>query len=473
MAGDYAREPMKHGVFMRSILLLVLITMTFIPVAVTAEDGPWVVTTDYGVFGRIESFSPEAPWNISFELGITPGDAVGRYFDGLVYIVGRGGSNLIQVYNPDENFELVREFSIGAGRNPQDIAFDDQGRAFVSCYDEAVLLQVDVEAGVVVQTFDTSSFADSDGLPETAWLMIHQNRLYITCQLLDRGNWYSPTGPGKLLVMDLNSMQWLNPVSLSGANPYTKIRLGDNGKLLVGCVGFWALLDAGIEIINPDSGLSEGYLVTEEELGGDVVNFVTAGTSQLFVLISNTSFVTSIVSVDLNNGGVASIVTSSGYDLADLAWDGDFQLYVADRVVGAAGIRVFDSLSGVELTNGAVITTLPPFQFVLPTGSDLSETPEVGMHVGSLNLGLPFPNPCNPAADLIIEDDPNSSVAVSVFDLRGRRVQESTLITDSSGRASFRFNGLDANGSALSAGLYRVVAQSRRGFAARSLTLVK
>ena len=458
---------------MRSLLFLVIITIMVIPVAVPAQNGPWIVSTDFGVFGRIESFSPEAPWTTSGELGVTPGDAVGRYFDGLVYIVGRGGSNLVQVYNPDEDFELVREFSIGAGRNPQDIAFDDQGRAFVSCYDEAVLLQVDVEAGTVVQAFDTSSFADSDGLPETAWLRVHQNRLYITCQLLDRGNWYSPTGPGKLLVLDLGSMQWESPVSLSGANPYTKIRLDDNSNLLVGCVGFWAVLDGGIEIVNPDSGLSEGYLVTEEELLGDVLNFVFAGPEKLFVLISNTSFVTSIVSVDLNNGGIDSIVTGSGYSLADLAWDGDFQLYVADRIVGAPGIRVFDSVNGAELTNGTVSTALPPFQFVLPTGSDLSDIPDGGTNVGHLNLGLPFPNPCNPAADLIIEDDPNSSVAVSVFDLRGRRVQESLLRTDSSGRASFRFNGLDTNGTALSAGLYRVVAQSRGGFAARSVTLVK
>ncbi len=458
---------------MKNPALIFLIAMMIFPLSAMAESGPWIITTDYGVFGRIESFNSEAPWTASGELAVIPGDAVGRHYDGLVYIVGRGGSNLIQIYNPSENFALVREFSIGAGRNPQDIAFDIQGRAFVSCYDEAVLLHVDTEAGIVVQTFDTSSFADSDGLPETAWLRVHQNRLYITNQKLDRGNWYSPTGPGQLLVLDLDTLQWLDPIDLVGSNPYTKIRLDDEGQLLVGCVGYWALLDGGIETVNPVSGQSEGYLITEEELGGDVVNFVPTAEGQLYVLISNPSFVTSIVRVDLNNGIVDPILTSAGYDLADLAWDRGFLLFVADRVIGAAGLRVFDTATGTELTNGEVSTGLPPFQFVMPTGSDLSVTPEVGLLAGTLNLGQPFPNPCNPSAELVVQDEVDRTVSVSVFDLRGRRVLKTTLRTDSSGRASFRFDGRDAVGAALPAGLYRVVAQSPGGFAARALTLVK
>ena len=74
---------------------------------------------------------------------------------------------------------LVREFSLGVGRNPQDIAFDTQGRAFVSCYDQAVLLRVDVNTGLVAQTDATAAFADADGLPEPAWMLacVHRHGL--------------------------------------------------------------------------------------------------------------------------------------------------------------------------------------------------------------------------------------------------------------------------------------------------------
>lgn len=458
---------------MKNLCLIILMILMVVPVMAVGQDGPWVITTDYSVFGRVQSFQTDSPWTSSGELAVIPGDAVGRHHDGLVYIVGRGGSNLIRVHNPADGFALVREFSVGAGRNPQDIAFDNQGRAFVSCYDEAILLQVDIETGTVVRTFDTSAYADSDGLPETAWLLVHDNRLYITCQKLDRGNWYSPSGPGQLLVLDLETLQWRTPINLAGSNPYTKIRLGSQGKLLVGCVGYWATFDGGIESIDPVMGLSEGYLVTEADLGGDILNFVTTADGRLHALTSNASFVTRISRVTPADGDVTPLLTSTGYDLSDLAWDGDFQLYIADRKVGASGIRVFDSTSGAELTSSPVSTTLPPFQFILAEGADLTAVPDSRPWTGTLNMGLPSPNPCNPASDLVIQDSPDQAVVVSVFDLRGRRVGQSNLRTDSSGRASFRFTGISSTGSALPAGLYRVVAQSPGGFAAQSLTLVK
>jgi hypothetical protein len=458
---------------MKSVALFFLMILTALSALADVPDGPWVITTDYSVFGRVQSIQQASPWTVSGELAVIPGDAVGRHHDGLVYIVGRGGSNLIRVHNPADGFALVREFSIGAGRNPQDIAFDSQGRAFVSCYDEAVLLQVDTEAGVVVQTFDTSAYADSDGLPETAWLLVHQNHLYVTCQKLDRGNWYAPSGPGQLLVMDLENLQWEPPVNLVGANPYTKIRMGAEGKLLVGCAGYWAMNDGGIESIDPSAGISEGFLMTEEALGGDIVNFVVTADGQLHALTSNSSFVTSISRVNPDNGSVIPILTSTGYDLSDLAWDGDFQLYVADRQIAGAGIRVFDTTSGSELTSSPIVTTLPPFQFILPASNELSVVPFSGSLLGTLNLGLPSPNPCNPAADLAIQDAPDQMISVSVFDLRGRRVKKTTVQTDASGRASYRFNGQNTTGSALPAGVYRVVAQSSGGFAAQTLTLVK
>jgi FlgD Ig-like domain len=458
---------------MKSIVLVFLAALVAFPLVAFAQDGPWVITTDYSVFGRVESFAPAAPWTPSGDLALIPGDAVGRHHDGLVYIVGRGGSNLIRIHDPANGFALVREFSLGAGRNPQDIAFDSEGRAFVSCYDEAVLLVVDTEAGVVEQTISTAAYADSDGLPETAWLMVHDNRLYVTCQKLDRGNWYTPSGPGQLLVLDLVTLQWQAPVQLAGANPYTKIRLTDQGRLLVGCAGYWAVLDGGIEVVNPVTNLSEGYLATEQDLGGDLLNFDFTGEGTLHALTNSPANVTKISRFDSADGAIVSLVTSAGYELVDLAWDGGFQLYVADRKTTAPGLRVFDTVSGVELTGSTLSTGLPPFQFILPNDDGISSTPRVVALSGSLNLGLPSPNPCNPASDIEILDSPDQLVRVSVFDLRGHLVQKTELRTDASGRTSYRFTGRDSGGSALATGLYRVVAQSPGGFAARSLTLVK
>ena len=231
---------------MKNLLLLMMLIV--LGPAANAEATGWILTTDFSTFGRVRSFDLDDPWTVSGDLAVIPGDPAGRHHDGRVYVVGRHGANLIQIYDPEAGFALVREFGIGAGRNPQDIAFDSAGEAYVSCYDEAVLLRVDVEVGTVLETYDTSGFADDDGLPETAWMIARGDLLYITCQKLDRSNWYSPTGPGALLVFDMAAETWVDmdevapgiqPIDLIGGNPYTRIEAVANGSggenLRVGC----------------------------------------------------------------------------------------------------------------------------------------------------------------------------------------------------------------------------------------------
>lgn len=458
---------------MKNLLLLCTVILALNVGITLAQTGPWIITTDFEVFGQLESIQPQSPWTVSGALTTTPSDAVGRHHNGLVYLVGRGGSNLIRIHDPANDFALIREFSIGAGRNPQDIVFDRWGRAFVSCYDEAVLLQVDTETGTVVQTFSTADYADNDGLPETAWCLIDDDKLYVTCQNLDRGNWYAPVRTGRLLVMDLATLQWLPAIDLVGEDPYTRIYPDGQGNLLVGCVGYWTLYDGGIELVNPETAQSEGNVITEEQLGGDVLSFVPSGDGFLHVLTADSSFATRISRVQLSSETVTPIVGTSGYDLADLFFDGEFQIFVADRQAAGPGIRVFDADIGVELTSGVISTTLPPYSFVMPDTDDLAATPWTGLPAGSLELGLPSPNPCNPRSELVLMDRPDQAVRVSVFDLRGRRVQGTTVTTDSGGRGVFVFEGKDQTGSDLAAGMYRVVAQSQGGYSARSLTLVK
>jgi hypothetical protein len=464
------------------ILTFLLMLLALCP-SVYAQETGWILTTDYSTFGRVRSFLLDDPWTVSGDLATIPGDPTGRYHDGKVYIVGRGGASLIQIYDPESGFALVREFSIGAGRNPQDIAFDSAGEAYVSCYDEAVLLRVDVTDGTILDTFDTSMFADADGLPETAWMLASGDLLYIASQKLDRNNWYAPTGPGDLLVFDMAAEAWVDmdagaagiqPIVLTGADPYTRIETVESGEgagnLRVGCVGFYGINDGGIEDVDPVAGVSLGFVVTEQELGGDISAFTNTG-DDLHILISDASFITSLRRFDPASGAVTVLDTGSGYVHADLAWDGDFQLYLADRTVGAAGLRVFDTFSGAELTTGPLDTGLPPFRFILPTTDGVSPVPMAD--AGGLRLSHPHPNPCNPAADLEIQGQPGHQVGVGVFDLRGRRLQERTLEIDNSGRAVFRFDGRDGRGRNLPAGVYRVVIQNKTGYAARTLTLLK
>jgi hypothetical protein len=270
------------------------------------------------------------------------------------------------------------------------------------------------------------------------------------------------------------SVPGVQPIELVGADPYTRIETVSDGSggwtLRVGCVGYYGLLDGGIEEVNPATGVSLGFQVTEEELGGDILAFVSSG-QDLFILVSDASFITSLRSYDLSTDSLSVLDTGNGYVHSDLTWDGDFQLYLADRTVGAAGLRVFDSTTGAELTNGPLDTGLPPFQFVQPGTANVSATGLPAM--SGLTLAGPFPNPCNPAAEIRIQGRPDGQVTAGLFDLRGRRVLIRRLVTDPGGRAVFHFEGRDERGRDLPAGVYRVVVQDGTTLAATSLTLLK
>ncbi len=456
---------------MRNLLWALLIMVVRAGLAYGA-GAAWVVTTDYSGFGRVRAFDQVQPWSVSGDLATIPGDAVARYHAGLVYVVGRGGANLLQVYDPAAGFALVREFSLGSGLNPQDIAFDRSGEAYISCYDQAVLLRVDVTAETILGTYSTAAYADADGIPETSWCVAQGDKLYLTCQKLDRNNWYAPTGPGQLLVFDMADETFLAPIDLVGADPYTQIEVQADGLLRVGCAGFFGVADGGIEEIDPAAGSSLGYIVTEAALGGDVTAFVTTGTGVIHVLISDPAFVTSLRRYDQATDRLTVLATGGGYVHADVAFDGGFQLYVADRTPAASGLRVYDISSGTELTGSVLATGLPPFMIVLPGAPDLSPVPPVA-GLGELTLAPPFPNPCNPRAEVVLSGRPGAAVRVSIFDLAGRRLLVEATILAADGTANWLFTGLDSRGRSLPAGVYRVVAQSGTGFAARSITLVK
>jgi FlgD Ig-like domain len=473
-----------HRVVLAVVLGLCAFGSPITPAA--AQDAAWVLTTDFGTFGRIRQFGMDSSWSMSGDVATIPGDPAARHHDDFVYVVGRSVSNSIQVYDPSAGFALVREFSLGAGLNPQDIAFDDQGDAYVSCYDQAVLLRVDVEAETVLETFDTSIFADADGLPETAWMQLLGDRLYITCQKLDRGYYYSPTGPGALLVFDTIAEQWVDmddqatgtqPIALQGGNPYTRLEVFRDGAggpfLRVGCAGYYGVQDGGLERIDPEAGLSLGYDVTETSLGGDIIGYTGSGPGSVHVLISDSSFHTSLRHVNLNTDQVTVLHSSNAYVHADIAYDGGFQLYLAERTPGASGVRVFDTVSAAELTSSVIPTGLPPFQFVMPFNGGFTPVPGPLPAIGQVQMAAPYPNPCNPQSSVDISGAPGHRVRIQVVDLRGRRVQEAMVTLDADGSGQFHFDGRGRNGESVAAGVYRITAEGSGGFAARSVTLIK
>ncbi len=442
----------------RALTLAVLPLVCALAAPAAAWDEFIVLTTDFATFGGVTRVDRDAPWSAEVDAATISSDAVGRWHDGRYFVVNRSASN-IQVLDPAQGMATVLQFSVGVGRNPQDIAFSPDGRAFVSCYDEALLLEVDPVVGGVVGSWSTAGFADADGLPETGWMLAVGDRLFIACQRLDRDHWWGPVGPGRLLVFDMATASWDAPVVLTGANPSPPPSLSYDGThLLVPTVGWYGLLDAGLETVDLAILGSSGLLVTEQSLGGEIVDAVSTGPGRAWAIVGDTSFHTKLKTFDPDGGGTpVTVASSNGYDFADLAWDGADLIYLCDRTTGAAGLRVFDQSSGAELTTSRIATGRPPFQAVLPLEAGSTAAPVLPLAGGAV-LGAPWPNPANPRTTFVAETAPGDVVAFAVLDLRGRRLRGERRTAGANGRAVWEFDGCDRDGRPLPSGVYQASA---------------
>lgn len=462
---------------MRTILISTLALLLAFNAA--AQDRGAVMASDYVTTAYVTGLDLADPW----QAGPLPGepvfnDAVMRWHDDLVWVVNRGGADNVQVLDPAQGFATVRQFSLGLGRNLQDIAFADDGTAYVSCYDEPELLHVDPQTGTIQAVLSTANFADTDGLPETGWLLYHAGRLFVTCQRLDRDNWYAPVGDSYVLALDTATNQWLDAapqvpgvqgIALVGANPYTSIS-ADGDELLVGCVGYYGMQDGGIERIDPVALVSLGQEIDETALGGDLIDVVVTGTTR-HVLVADATWTTHLKRY-APGGAAATLISGSGnYDLVDLAFDHDFQVFLADRRVGAAGVRVFDAVSGAELTTAPIGVGLAPSSIALPPAGPVVGVGDVT--ASSLTLSAPWPNPANPMTQVEFTAPAGRLVTLRLIDLRGRLVRSARVQAGADGRGRWIFDGRDRRGHDVASGVYRCVVEDGDGYAARSLTIVR
>jgi hypothetical protein len=460
---------------MRTTMILILGVLAV--GSATAQTQGVVLSTDYVSAGTAGLVDLADPWTVSPDLASTHADAVGRWHDGLVYVVNRAGADNIQVLDPGAGLAVVRQYSLGLGRNLQDIAFLDDGTAYVSCYDTTELLHVDPVTGAILHVVSTASFADADGLPETNRLHARDGLLYLTCERLDRDGWYAPVGDSYLLVLETASRTWVDcdPVQpdvqgirLAAANPTTDLVL-DGDRLLVGCTGYYALLDGGVDVIDLDQRVSLGLEVTEAALAGDVVALAGGPDGRRHAIVSSTSFATSVKAYRAGDG-IDLLAAAGAYDHAGLAWDGGGLVFVADRALGAAGVRVYDASSGAELTTSPVGTGLPPGTIVLPAPTAV---PVIDLRGAGLSVAAPWPNPANPSTTVAFTAPAGAAVTLRLVDLRGRLVRQERLIADASGQGRWTFDGRGRDGRPVASGVYRCVVEGAGGFAARSLTIVR
>ena len=346
----------------------------------SAQSDLFVITTDFstGSTAFLAANAAEAEVNL---LGIHS-DAVGHYHDGRVYIVNRLGQDNILVLDAMDLRTPLTQFSVGNGANPHDIEIVAPDKAYVTRYDAASLLIVNPQDGAELGEIDLSAFADADGLPEVSQIVRVGDRLYLSCQRLDRNGGWGPVDVSYLIVVDLATdtlidvdpdAEGMQGIALSAANPNSMAVVGE--QIAVGVVVGFGDRAGGVEIVDTATNRSLGLAVSEEDLGGDITSMILVDRNRGYAVVADENFANSVRPFDLSSGTVdAPIENISGGFIPSLAVDGD-RLIVADRGSfsdpTSAGLKFYDAATGA-FQSGPIDTGLPPQDIVVLSDADYS-----------------------------------------------------------------------------------------------------
>jgi DNA-binding beta-propeller fold protein YncE len=301
-------------------------------------------------------------------------DTTPRVIDGDVYVVNRFGGDSIQKLAGDD-LETVYQCSTGPGSNPQDIVVIDDDKAYVSVFEEAALLIVDPTPeqcrsrdDFVTGSIDLSALADDDGTPDMTLMAKQGNIVYVALQRLDIASpLREPAANGAIAVIDATTDTVVDTIELTGKNPFatTKGLIIRGDSLYVSEVGIFGSNDGGIERVDLATRTPQGFLLSEETAGGDIVDFAFASATRAYAIVSRPDFTTALIAFDPAAGSLlATVDVADGFDYADIEVNPRGELYLADRRFDRPGLRVFRAVDGSELTAAPLDVGLPPTEVV-------------------------------------------------------------------------------------------------------------
>jgi len=451
---------------------------------VRAANDVFVVTTDYQTGST--AYLPAGAETAQTNLLTIHGDAGVRYQDGTIYIINRLGQDNILVLDAGDPATPLRQFSVGNGSNPQDIAVVSPERAYVTRYEVPSMLIVNPSTGDSLGHVDLSAFADDDGVPEMGEMVLRGQRLYVALQRLDRSGFpWVPVDVSYLAVIDAATGEVIDVDpdadgvqghQLAGVNPNSLISVGD--RIAVSTTAAFGDMEGGVELIDPVTGVTTGLVVTEEDLGGDLTHLSVASATKAYAIVSDASYVNSVRPVNLLSGEVgAPLAGLTGGFLQSTATDGD-RLYVAERgsftQPEVVGLMVYDTVTD-QLVAGPIDTGLPPAVIAVLSERHVTAVAEAAdRHLPRrADLGRAYPNPFNASTVIPVELDVDGPVELQVRDLLGRSVRTLTAGHLPAGRHAIAWDGRDDAGRVAATGAYLVELRAAGLRATRKVTLLK
>jgi len=345
-------------------------TVTSQPLAQALRNHLVVVESNYesGMLEIVDLTSAEKPRQFPIH-----SDAVARAPRGSdsIFVINRYKADSLLTLGASD-LKKGASYSVVAETNPQDLLWISPGLAILSRLNSPDLLFLNPLTGEETGKISLANLADSDGIPEMAWMARDGEKVAIALQNLNK--LVPEVGPdkqiipAKVAVYDLAS-KTIKAHTLAHANPITEFKQGPNGEWYLGEAGFtgWvSKIDGGIERLAATTFEPQGLIVKEENLGGDVVDFeILADNLGIAIVAIHTadSETNQLVSFDPSNGKKLQVLQKgAGAQFHQLLLDRPRGLfYMADRHATEFGIRVFSTTTLLEDKAAKRSLQLPPY----------------------------------------------------------------------------------------------------------------
>jgi flagellar hook capping protein FlgD len=450
--------------------------------ASAAQTRAFAITTDYMGPGSLSVMDLDTR-AVSQDVAIVGSDPVVRWHGGLIYVVNRFGGDNIQVLDPSQGY-ATRQFPVPPnGSNPQDISFVSPTKAYVTRYDSADLLIVNPASadGGPMSVISLAAFADADGKPEMARMIRLGRWLFVACQRLTS---FQPSNPSMVVVVDtqadtvfdVNPLQpGIQAITLAARNPSTAFAYDAAGaRLLIGMLGAYGVLDGGIEAIGLDGLSSQGLLITESELGGDVSDVAWHAATKCYATVT-VGETNELVTWNPTTGQRLALLHTApgGFSLPDIERNDRGELYAcrnpSPESGSPSGMLVFDTDTDLLLA-GPLSTGRPPISLTF----DQDAAPVgVASVLGAVRLAPPWPNPAVGTVHIRLVLERPGAMRLEVLDIAGRLVRALADGESAAGRHEHVWDLTDDHGGRVAAGVFLIRARAGGLEATRRLAVLR
>jgi len=337
-----------------------------------------VAGTDFGVTGTVSLIKVRfgSTFEIQRDLEVVSGDPVARAEGGGVFVVNRYFFDNVQVLDPAAGFSTSLQFSTGNGSNPHDALAIDPNRLYVTRYEAPYndVLIADPTDGHAVGYIDLSALAaNASGTPRADGMIAADGLVFVGLQDIDSS--FTDYGPGILAVVDPATDSLVRSIPMSGVNPFGRPALHPvTGDLYYAMAGVFQgslprELSGGIEVVDPRTLTSQGLLIDDDDLGGNVssVALWDAGGAVLgYGVVTDAAGVNAIRRFDADSGAVdpGAVYTSASL-LPEVVSDGDGYLLVPERDLSDPRLVVLQASTAQVVA--VLRLSLPPFSVAVLT----------------------------------------------------------------------------------------------------------